>query len=170
MRHVAYLSIGTNLGDRIKNIEICINGISEKSKITQMSSVYETEPWGYEDDNKYLNVVVKITTNFHALKLLQSLKFIEKNMGRKEFPSSTMYSSRIIDIDILFFNLDIINEKKLVIPHPQLYFRNYVLEPFSEINDNFICPVTHKSIAHYNQKSIDLCQVSVYKDQIMFKT
>ena len=170
MRHVAYLSIGTNLGDRMKNIEICINNISEKSNILQMSSVYETVPWGYEDDNKYLNLVVKITTDFHALELLQSLKFIEKNMGRKESTSSAMYSSRIIDIDILFFNRDIINEKILVVPHPQLYFRNYVLEPFSEINDDFICPVTHQSISHYNQKSIDSCQVSVYKDQIMFKT
>ena len=148
MRHVAYLSIGTNLGDRMKNIEICINNISEKSNILQMSSVYETEPWGYEDDNKYLNLVVKITTDFYALELLQSLKFIEKNMGRKESTSSAMYSSRIIDIDILFFNRDIINEKILVVPHPQLYFRNYVLEPFSEINDDFICPVTHQSISH----------------------
>ena len=170
MRHVAYLSIGTNLGDRIKNLEICINDISQKSRVLQMSSIYETEAWGYKDDNKYLNLVVKISTDFHALALLQSLKFIEKSMGRKESSSSTTYSARIIDIDILFFNLEIINEKKLVVPHPQLYFRNYVLEPFSELNDNFICPVTHKSISHYKQKSIDSCQVSVYKDQIMFKT
>ena len=164
MRHVVYLSIGTNLGDRKKNINICLNHISNKSTILNTSSIYETEPWGYDDDKKYLNVVVKILTNFQPINLLNEFKSIEDLMGRVKKKSKKRYNARIIDIDILFFDSEIINTPNLVIPHPRLYFRNYVLEPFCEIDYSFVCPKKNKSINYFLLQKIDLCRVYVYKD------
>ena len=145
MNHVCYISIGSNLGNRILNIKNSILELSSFSLISKISSYYETSPWGYEDIHQYINVVVKIKTNFSPHDLLKKLKTIENKMGRLLLDDG-IYRSRIIDLDILFFDDLILNELDLIIQHPKLYNRKFVLIPLFEIVTNFICPFTKKKI------------------------
>ena len=162
MPHTYYLSIGTNLGDRISNLETAISKLSYYAIIIAKSSYYITEPWGYHDDYDYINMALKIKTNLIPIKLLQKLKKIEKNMGRKPNFLASSYTARIIDLDILFFNSDIFNSDSLIIPHPKLYDRNYVLEPICEISPDLKCPITHKKMTQLLLDSKDLSKVSLY--------
>lgn len=146
MKHICYISMGTNLGDRMVNLEKAIFKLSSFVSILKTSSLYETEPWGYKDNNDYLNIVIKIQTNLTPIHLLKKIKNIEKEMGRKKQKKIT-YVARIIDLDILFFSSLIINMDHLIIPHPKLYNRNYVLKPLSEIDPEFRCPHTDKKVA-----------------------
>tara|TARA_B100000902_G_scaffold392711_1_gene445564 strand:+ start:1063 stop:1554 length:492 start_codon:yes stop_codon:yes gene_type:complete len=161
MNHISYISIGSNLGDRICNCNTAIKMLNHFSHVQKVSSFYETEPWGYQDDFKYMNAVLKLKTKLNSRELLKELKVIEKKMGRKE-TNSIIYESRIIDLDILFFNNLIVNEKDLVIPHPKLYDRNYVLEPLAEIDSDFICPLKKKNISTILKLCDDKNKVVVY--------
>ena len=140
MVHSVYISIGTNQGDKVNNCYLAIEKLRTISEISKISSFYKTSSWGY-DDEFYLNFVVQISTAFSPDKLLEKLLFIEKDMGR--IRSSFQYSSRIIDFDILFFDDLVINLSNLIIPHPNLYFRKFVLIPLLEIAPDFVCPKTN---------------------------
>ena len=151
-----FLSIGGNIGDRLlylsksrKYIENTVGTIVAKS------SVIETDAWGYNDRNKYLNQVVKIETNFKPCTILELTQEIEKKLGRKEKTKKErtgkfVYSARTIDIDILFFEEKIIQTKNLIIPHPRLHERDFVMIPLNEIAPDFIHPVFRKKISKLN--------------------
>ena len=161
MSHTCYISIGSNLTDRYINSKIAISKLESFIKILSISSFYETEPWGYQDENFYINCVLKGETSINPVDLLFHLKKIEKEMGR--IPDlSNRYHSRIIDLDILFFDNIIINTDDLIIPHPKLYNRNYVLEPFFEINPDFKCPVRKKKISQILKESKDTSRMCLY--------
>ena len=145
MKHSVYLSIGTNKGDKISNCKLVIKKIALLSQIVKISSIYKTESWGFDDDF-FLNFVIQITTNFSEMQLIKKLLKIEYEMGR--FRINNKYESRIIDIDILFFDDKIIDAKNLTVPHPNLYYRNFVLVPLFEIAPKLICPMTKKHISH----------------------
>ena len=162
MKNISYISIGSNIGNRIINIEKSIVKLSSFSKIISQSSFYETQPWGYVDDNNYINIVVKIQTNFSAYSLLSKLKNIEQDMGRKKNINSN-YAARIIDLDILFFNDLVICSDILNIPHKELYNRNFVLEPLFEIASSHKCPNTNKKVSQLLIDCQDLTKVSLYK-------
>lgn len=142
-----YLSIGTNKGDRISNSKLVLKKISNISKIIRISNFYKTQSWGFSADY-FLNFIVQIQTKLLPIDLLNELIKIEKQMGRsrKLKSNENKYESRIIDIDILFYGSEIINSKKLIIPHPRINLRNFILVPLSELSPNFICPVTNKQI------------------------
>ena len=142
-----YLSIGTNKGDRISNSKLVIKKISNISNIIKISNFYKTQSWGFSADY-FLNFIIQIQTKLLPIDLLDELIKIEKQMGRYRKPhlNENKYVSRIIDIDILFYGSEIINSNKLIIPHPRINLRNFILIPLSELCPNFICPVTNKKI------------------------
>lgn len=141
----AFLGIGSNMGDRPGNLSHAVKMIWEATgTVILESSVYETEPWGFSADTSFLNMVVGLKTSLQPETLLSAILEIEVTMGRLR--SSTKYSSRIIDIDILFFGDKVINEKHLRIPHPHLHERRFVLVPLAEIAPDFIHPLLKKSV------------------------
>ncbi len=144
--NLSYLSIGTNLGNKLENIKKTIDLIQKNRKIMKISSIYKSKSWGYESENDFYNIVLSLQTNETAFELLETLNKIEKTIGRTK-KTTTKYSDRIIDIDILFFNNEVIEEKNLIIPHKLLHKRDFVLQPFNEIAPELIHPLLKKTIA-----------------------
>jgi len=133
-----YLGIGSNLGNRISNIEKAkFKIIQNNIKILQISNYYESLSWPNPKNPKFLNIVLKIDTKFAPLKLMQICKDIEKSIGRKIAPKN---SPRVCDIDILDYKKMRIT-KKIILPHPRLHTRNFVLFPLFEIDKNWHHPV-----------------------------
>jgi 2-amino-4-hydroxy-6-hydroxymethyldihydropteridine diphosphokinase len=139
-----YLLIGGNLGNRQERMQEAVQLIATLGKLVRLSSVYETEAWGINDQPAFLNQVVLLQTELPAIKLMQSILLIEEQMGRKR---KEKFGPRIIDIDILFYNEDIVESADLVIPHPQLHLRRFTLEPMNEIAPGLIHPLFNKSIS-----------------------
>jgi 2-amino-4-hydroxy-6-hydroxymethyldihydropteridine diphosphokinase len=141
--HIVYLALGTNLGDRLANLKQAIVALSPQMEVKAKSGVYETPPWGFEDQPKFLNQVIKVNTYLDPEPLLKHLKRLEVALGRKEsFPNGP----RLIDIDILFYDDLVVNKPSVVIPHPRLHERGFVLLPLMEIAPNLAHPVTKKSV------------------------
>ncbi len=142
---IAYIGIGSNLGNREENLSTALSRIGEfAGKIVTASSFYETDPWGFQAENKFLNMVVKIETALEPGALLQSLLEIEKSMGRVR--NSIKYTSRVIDLDILFYSNLISEDRELTIPHPHIHERMFVLLPMNEIDQDFVHPVLNESV------------------------
>lgn len=149
-----YLGIGTNIGDRSENIQTCLKLIERHAgRLVESSSIYETEPWGVENQDNYYNLVVRIDTGLTPDKLLKTTQSIEKEMGRIK---TERWAARIIDIDILFYEDQIIKQPGLTIPHPRLLKRNFVLEPLIEIAPNFIHPIKQKSLLSLRTENPDV--------------
>ena len=127
-----FLSLGTNVGDKNKNLSDAINFLSEFGKILAISSVYKTEPVLYEDQDDFLNIVIEFEYQETAQSLLHIIKNIETQMGRKKI---IRYGPRIIDIDIIFFKGEEIKQKDLIIPHYDWHNRLFVLQPLYELLD-----------------------------------
>lgn len=132
-----YLSLGTNLGERLDNLATARAMLSPDVRVEKLSSVYETAPWGYSDQANFYNQVLLGKTMLTPLRLLNKLKRIEKMMGREQ---TFRYGPRVIDLDILFYESRIINTKRLQIPHPRLQERAFVLVPLVEIAPDFVHP------------------------------
>ena len=141
----AYLLIGGNEGDRINHLNQAMGDI-EKScgKISRHSSIYETAPWGILDQPSFLNRALLLLTSQEAIALINSLLMIEEKLGRIR---REKYGPRTIDIDILFFNREIINKPGLQVPHPELQNRRFALEPLNEIAPDFEHPVLKKKVS-----------------------
>jgi len=138
-----FLGIGTNLGDRERNLEVAIEKIGEHiGNILQTSSVYETPPWGLEAENDFLNMVVSVETSHSPAEIIKNIAVIESMMGRER--NQDRYSSRIIDIDILLYDDLVITEKGLKIPHRLMHERKFVLVPFCELAPDLIHPILKK--------------------------
>ncbi len=141
----AYLCLGSNLGDREKNLIRALSLLSTEVNLDKASSVYETEPVGYKEQPLFLNLACQVTTNLNPWELLHLAKAIENKMGR--ISGKQINAPRPIDIDILFYNKQIINSKNLTVPHPRLAKRAFVLIPLSEIAAELMHPQLGKSIA-----------------------
>ena len=140
-----YLLLGSNLGDRISYLRQASSLIGETvAKVIQASSVYETQSWGKTDEPDYLNQVLYLKTDLHPGLLLEKLLGIETIMGRKR---EVKWGSRIIDLDILFYGDQKINEPNLVVPHPELHNRMFTLAPLNEIAPDLVHPVFQKKIS-----------------------
>ena len=140
-----YLLLGSNLGDRISYLRQASSLIGETvAKVIQASSVYETQSWGKADEPDYLNQVLYLKTELHPGLLLEKLLGIETIMGRKR---EVKWGSRIIDLDILFYGDQKINEPNLVVPHPELHNRMFTLAPLNEIAPDLVHPVFQKKIS-----------------------
>jgi 2-amino-4-hydroxy-6-hydroxymethyldihydropteridine diphosphokinase len=162
--NVAFLCLGGNIGNRVENIKASKAEIERFcGKITSQSGIYETEAWGSDSKKNYLNQVIKINTELSAKKLLSNLLKIEKDLGRKRDVNRN--SDRTIDIDILFFNSDIITEKDIEIPHPRLHQRNFVLKPLNEIASEIQHPVLKKTVSQLFKANKDKLKVELYSSQ-----
>ncbi|MBR2261698.1 MAG: 2-amino-4-hydroxy-6-hydroxymethyldihydropteridine diphosphokinase [Paludibacteraceae bacterium] len=141
-----YIGLGSNLGDRKKNITnatVILGSVMGDIKI--LSSIYETKPWGFSSDNLFLNAVILIETDCTPETCLQMAKRIEEEMGRT-YAHHERYEDRVIDIDILLYDDITIHTEKLTIPHPLIQERKFVLQPLSEIAPELIHPVLNKPI------------------------
>ncbi len=160
-----FLLLGSNIGDRVALINNAIDLIENKTgKVLKSSLFYETEPWGFSDSKSFLNKVIIINTNLTPKVLLTELLKIELMLGRER--NQMQYSSRKIDIDILFFNDFIINEELLIIPHPRLHLRMFTLIPLAEIAPSFIHPLFKKDIHTLLSECKDTGKVKPYSINI----
>ncbi|KIP54198.1 MAG: 2-amino-4-hydroxy-6-hydroxymethyldihydropteridine diphosphokinase [Prevotella pectinovora] len=131
---IAYLSLGTNLGDKRKNIAEAIKNIGELvGDVVRQSALYETEPWGFRSDNRFVNAAVCVDTQLSPRRLLEVTQRIEREMGRTLKSDGGEYHDRIIDIDILLYGDLHIDEPDLKIPHPLMHERDFVMTPLNEI-------------------------------------
>jgi len=152
-----YLLIGGNLGNRIENLAMARSLIeNELGKIIKASSIYETAAWGITEQPDFLNQVLLIKTKFPPEKMMQLILSIENKMGRVRTQKN---ASRIIDIDILFFNDEIISNENLTIPHPEIQNRKFALIPLNEIASDLVHPVFKQSIKNLLSTSKDKLQV-----------
>ncbi|MGC3977108.1 MAG: 2-amino-4-hydroxy-6-hydroxymethyldihydropteridine diphosphokinase [Paludibacteraceae bacterium] len=143
---LVYLGMGTNLGAKEENLNRAKELILLKiGDVLNISSNYSSKAWGFESENDFLNNVLLIHTLLSPENLLEKLKEIEVKMGRK-FNTHHTYTDRIIDIDILFYESRIVRGKNLIIPHPYIAERDFVLYPLAEIAPEMIHPVTNKTI------------------------
>lgn len=139
----AFIGIGSNIGDKEGNIRNAIKLMKGKCKVLKTSSLYETEPVGYKWQDWFFNCAVEIETKLNPNELLEFLQSIERKLGRIK---TIKNGPRTIDLDILFYDDLIINEKNLTIPHPRLHGRLFVLEPLKEIAPELVHPVFKKRV------------------------
>ena len=134
MMHKVYLGLGSNLGDRHALMEKAITLIGERiGKVVRQSSFIETEPWGFESDNRFLNAVILVETEHTPREVLTLTQQIEREMGRTRKSGSAGYADRPMDIDILIYDDLEINEPDLKIPHPLMHEREFVMIPLREV-------------------------------------
>lgn len=155
---IVCFSLGSNLGDRLEHIKTALMKLRKcfgEEKI--ISSVYETEPWGVKNHPDYLNAVVCFFIQNEPHAVLKIIAEIENSGGRKRQDNDIL--PRTIDIDILFYGKKIINEPQLIVPHPKIEFRKFILLPLSEIMYDFIHPVIGQSIAHLLEGCNDFSEV-----------
>lgn len=143
----AYLGLGTNLGDKEKNLRQAVQKIEEQiGKVNSLSAFYATVPWGFESENTFLNAVIGIETPLSPHELLAATQHIERQMGRATKSVNRAYTDRLIDIDLLMYANLIMNEPDLVLPHPLMLKRSFVMEPLAEIAPNVVHPVLGQTI------------------------
>jgi 2-amino-4-hydroxy-6-hydroxymethyldihydropteridine diphosphokinase len=155
-----YLSLGSNLGDRQKNLEAAERLLQPLVKVEQKSQIYETEPWGFQDQPRFLNRVLAVMTSLSPLELLAYLKDIEKAIGRKP---SFRFGPREVDIDILLYGNQFIDQESLVIPHARLSERSFVLVPLAEIAPDLFLPGSEFSVTNLLE-SIDTSDVYPFQE------
>ncbi len=145
MENKVFLGLGTNLGNKKENLFYAINLLNNfsKVKVLSISSIYGSKAYGFKEQDDFYNLVCKIDTNLSPFDLLNLCKEIEKTMGRE---NTFKWGPRLIDIDILFYNDAIINTDTLIIPHPEIIKRDFVLVPMAELEPNFIHPVLKVTI------------------------
>lgn len=159
MQQKVYLLLGSNEGNRKKYLQDAESMISFRiGRIIKHSSVYETEPWGFDDERYFLNQVMVVITQQTPLQLLDKINKIESELGRKRLQSGD-YSNRSIDIDILFYGNQVFSTKELKIPHPLIQERRFVLVPMEEVAPEFKHPQLKKTISFLLKECTDNLEV-----------
>lgn len=162
MMNSVYILLGGNLGNKEENMNVARSYIEKHvGKIIKASSIYETASWGIAGQPDFLNQVVLIKTKFSAEKVMETILLIENKMGRIRTEKN---ASRIIDIDILFFNDEVINKQGLIVPHPEIQNRKFVLVPLNEIASDLMHPTFQLSIKELLSTSKDKLEVKGLKE------
>ena len=144
----AYLSLGSNLGDRLRLIQEAFAALTvEAGPVTALSSLYETEPWGFSSPHRFLNVALALETTLSPETLLAVTQRIERDLGRTHKSVDGRYADRTIDIDLLFVGDAVLDTPALTLPHPRLHLRRFVLEPLCEIAPDLCHPLLRKSVS-----------------------
>lgn len=161
--HLVFLSLGTNIANRLQNLETAIKEIENQcGEILIKSHIFECPALEFNSNNLFLNMCLELKTNLSPEELIQTLQKIEKKLGRKKNISKEKYIDRIIDIDILYFDDLIINSKNIKIPHPRLHERRFVLEPLSEIASSKEHPLLKKNTIFLLNNCSDISKLSVF--------
>lgn len=159
-----FLLLGGNQGDRLQLIEEANQHIAQEvGKITHKSSIYESEAWGFEAEQSFFNQVIIVETNKAPQEVLDQVLDIETILGRRR--SGTGYSSRTMDIDVLFYDQEEINTATLIVPHPRLHLRRFTLAPLVEIASEFQHPTFNKSLSTLLLECKDQGEVKIYRKQ-----
>lgn len=154
------LLLGGNLGNRVQNLSKALEALQQDvGTIQKKSSIYETAAWGITDQPNFLNQVVIIKTHLTAQEVIKKIFVIEKQLGRERL---IKMGPRLIDIDILFYDDKIIENKNLIVPHPRIQDRKFVLEPLNEIIPNYIHPIINKSVQLLLQECTDTLNVKKF--------
>lgn len=145
---IAYLSLGSNLGDRVGYVQqaTCLLKSCAEINIVTTSSLYETEPWQMVSEKWFVNAVVQISTTLSPEKLLQECQKIENMLGRKRVEGEKNYVARTLDIDIIFYDNLVLNTPELTIPHKLFHKRAFMIIPMLEIADDFVHPIFNKTV------------------------
>jgi len=159
MDHVVYLALGSNMGNCLANLKAATSNLTPQMALKNRSSVYETPPWGFTEQAQFLNQVVMVKTYLEPQALLDHLKRLETALGRVP---NFQNGPRLIDIDILFFDDLIVDTPPLVIPHPRLHERAFVLVPLAEIAPDLVHPVFGKPI-HELLDRLDRSDIKLFK-------
>ena len=142
-----YLGLGTNLGDKETNLNLVMDEIRKRiGEIVSLSAYYITEPWGFDSQNTFLNAVCIVSTVLSPSEALYITQSIEKDLGRLKKSVDGQYNDRPIDIDILLYDDIVLNTPNLVIPHPLMHQRTFVMEPLAEIAPELVHPVLHQKM------------------------
>ena len=162
--HIAYIAVGSNMGDKLEN---CLKGIRSlietgTSRILAQSCIYATEPVDYEDQDWFINMVVKLETSHDPFQLLDQIELIQRAAGR--IKDSIRFGPRILDMDIILYDDCIIDSERLVVPHPRMHKRRFVLKPICDIDSSIIHPVLKQEM-HFLLKRLgdDKQKVFEYK-------
>lgn len=149
------LSFGSNVGNPFETIQLAIKEVSKLGDINLISQFYESDAWGFESINSFVNCCAVLQTRLFPFEVLDMLQEIEKNLGRTHKSIDKIYTDRIIDIDILFFNDQELKSERLIIPHPLYHKRNFVLFPLNDIIPTFVDPITKLTIAYQTHNTSD---------------
>lgn len=142
-----FLAFGSNLGDRQQNIDIAYRHIEERiGRIDSYSAFYFSDPEGFVSENVFINSVCEVLSEIDIYKLFAITRSIEKEMGRSQKSSRGVYADRIIDIDLLLAGDQVIDSPELIVPHPRMHLRDFVLTPLAEIAPDVVHPVLKKTI------------------------
>ena len=158
MTQTLHLALGSNLGERASNLRAALNLLPPQVTILAESNIYETPPWGITDQPAFLNMVVQAETSLSPAELLKYIKKIEARLGRVP---GTRYGPRLIDLDILFYGGQVIDSPPLVIPHPRLHERGFVLVPLAELAPELQHPLLGKTIREL-LANIDTAGIKLY--------
>jgi len=144
--HIAYISAGSNMGDRLQNCRKGIEALTESgnSRILAQSCIYKTEPVDYEDQDWFINMMVKLETAHDPFQLLDHIEHIQRAAGRIQDP--IRFGPRILDLDIILYDDRIIDSERLVVPHPRMHKRCFVLKPICDIDPKIVHPVLKKEM------------------------
>jgi 2-amino-4-hydroxy-6-hydroxymethyldihydropteridine diphosphokinase len=144
--HIAYISVGSNMGDKLENCQRGIKALTETgtSRVLAQSRIYTTEPVDYEDQDWFINTMVKLETSHDPYELLDQIESIQSAAGRVNDP--IRFGPRILDMDIILYDDRIIDSERLVVPHPRMHKRRFVLEPICDIDPSIIHPVLKKEM------------------------
>ena len=160
---ICYLLLGSNTGNRLAYLQQAAQAVCKfAGSVTRYSSVYETEPWGFENSTTFLNQVIEVRTNMQATELMGKILHAETMLGRLRSPDSPGYNSRTIDIDILFYGQHIIAKPGLTLPHPRLHQRRFTLVPLAEIAPDLFHPVLKNTIIQLERICPDNLKVIKY--------
>lgn len=157
MDHTVYLALGSNLGNRLANLKNAISNLTPQMDVKKKSLVYETPPWGHTDQPQFLNQCLMVETYLEPENLLAHLKRLETVLGREPTFEN---GPRVIDIDILFYDDLILNTPPLVIPHPRMHTRGFVLVPLNDIAPDMVHPVLGKLV---NELLLDVERVNIHE-------
>lgn len=146
MIHTAYIGAGSNIGNKLLNCKKGIHNLTrlQNTRIKEWSKFYRTEPVDYKNQDWFINCVVKIETDLDAFQLIKEIKSIEQDAGR--MPDTVRFGPRIIDLDILLFDDIVVNSCGLIIPHPRMHKRRFVLKPICDIDPYILHPVLNKEM------------------------
>lgn len=155
-----YIALGTNLGDRLANLQAARQALSPQVKLLACSTIYETPPWGYLDQPAFLNQVVKGETSISPQDLLAFLKRLETQLGRRP---AVRYGPRLIDLDLLFYGSRVLETPDLAIPHPRLAERAFVLVPLAELAPDLRHPILESTMQELLEK-LDTTGITPYRE------
>ena len=166
IQRITYLSLGTNQGDKLKNLQDAIDLIADEiGSVLSIASIYETSSWGFDGDNFY-NTCIKVSTYLPPEELIEKLLVIEKELGRVR-KENNQYADRLIDIDILLFDDEIIFSKNLIVPHPRMLERKFALTPLADIANTVIHPIEKKQIGNCLQNCTDDSEIFKIEKQLV---